>query len=569
MQKDKLLLFSLIPTTMLPITSISCIWHNNDNKMNITRRRYKFYNLSNEFDIKNTSVNFYFKNNETVPYVSVDEMINALDGFLKSYSVNSQNSLFFNQKYYYQNAYKMSINWKNNKITVNSLNFFKFTNWSSGSTDYSNHLKWAQYSELKTKDYKSKIEFNLDKYKLDILNWYEKTLIPLPVFNTLFCSQNYYNLYFNGQNLYGVDFGLNDNQTGIETLKTGGFENRLQNKEDRQTTLNHLLWTLDHFYGLKNIKSINNFSDYLTADEKYKILSTSVNDNNEAYGKLFHTKLNDLHTWLSMLSFYNDKTKKVSSLDLKSANEIEYDKVRNKLKQARRNRFGSENNVPPVRFINETAIVSFDSFKTGTNEEIQKSDAYKYDTYEFMHYVMKEIKKRGNKIKNIVIDLSLNGGGNVGAMLRALGFLTNKPIEEYEYDTLSKIISREKIMIDTNKDRNYDFLDGYPEYNWSVLTGRNTFSAANLFTAIAKSMKIAKIIGQQSGGGECSIMPNVLADGTSFVISSNNASRIKGSGLEDDENNYRSIENGIMPDFSLKYENFYNDIEIDKLAKIK
>jgi len=134
----------------------------------------------------------------------------------------------------------MTVDWKKNKISVNSLDFFSFTKRSS-TTNYSSHLKYLEYNTIKAKGYKPTTQFDLDKYNLDILNYYNKTLVPLPVFNTLFCSQNYYNLYFNGQNLYGAYFGLNDNQTGIDLIKKGGFENKPQNKVDRKTTLNHLL----------------------------------------------------------------------------------------------------------------------------------------------------------------------------------------------------------------------------------------------------------------------------------------------------------------------------------------
>ena len=568
--KNKYIPLLFTPTLLTPLFAMSCIWHSNDNKMNITKERYNFYNLTNQYNIKQKEVNLYFKKGENIPYVSIAEMIKTLDGFLNADRISYYQSWFTNSRTYLQRGNKMTVNWKSNKISVNSLDFFNFTK-SSSTTNYSSHLKYISYNQVKAKGYKSTIEFDLGKYNLDVLNYYQKTLIPLPVFNTLFCSQNYYNLYFNGQNLYGAYFGLNDNQNGIDLIKKGLFENKIQNKIDRQTTLNHLLWTLDHFYGLKPQKGIDEFKKYLSDEDMRKILSTDVKDNNLAYAKLFHQKLNDLHTWLSMLSFYNDANKKVNSLDTSSENEKSYNEIKEKLTQLRRKRFGYGwhwryyDGVPPVRFINNTAIVSFDQFKTGTKEEIWRLDAYKYDTYEFMKYVMNEIKKREETIKNIVIDLSLNGGGSVAAMIRALGFLTNKPIETYDYDTLQKLIYELKTKVDTNGDGYFNSADGYPEYNWSVLTGRNTFSAANLFAAVAKQMGIAKIIGQHSGGGECSIMPNVLADGTSFVMSSNSASRIKNKYLLS-QYRYQTIEYGIDPDKWLDYDKFYDDSEIDKLV---
>ncbi|WP_412031560.1 S41 family peptidase [Metamycoplasma buccale] len=562
---NKKILFSLgfMGTfSLMPLGVISCVWHQNDDHLNITKESYKFYNLSSHHKIYSKSANLYFKENENIPYVSISEMINMLDGFLESSYISKLTSSFFNQKTYYWDNYKFTVNWKTNKMFVNNLGFFRFTK-SSSTTDYSKHLKYISYNVHKTKDFKKTIEFNLEKYGLDILNYRDKLLIPLPVFNTLFCSQNYYNLYFNGENLYGAYFDLDDRTPNINKIKSGGFENKLQSLVDRKNTLGHLLWTLDHFYGLKDHKGISKFSDYLSDEDKNKILSTNPNSNNEAYAKLFYNKLNDLHTWMSMLSFYNDANTKVSSLNTMSSNSEQYRKILSKLIDLRKRRF-YYGNVPPVRFVGNTAIISFDEFKTGTKNELAEPDAYKYDTYELMKYAMKEIKEysmRNTPIKNIVVDLSLNGGGNVAAMYRALGFLTKKPIEDYDYNTLSKTISERKFRVDTDGNGRYNNLDGYPEYKWNVLVGKNTFSAANLFTAIAKYTNLARIIGQQSGGGECSVMPNVMADGTSYVISSNNASRILNG-----NDHYQSIESGIDPHKWMSYDDFYDDNKIWELV---
>ncbi|GAA8717896.1 Uncharacterised protein [Chlamydia abortus] len=63
-------------------------------------------------------------------------------------------------------------------------------------------------------------------------------------------------------------------------------------------------------------------------------------------------------------------------------------------------------------------------------------------------------------------------------------------------------------------------------------------------------MKIATLIGKKSGGGMCSIMPLVLNDGTTLIISSNNCAINK-------QKQY--IEDGIEPKLNLEYEYFYDD----------
>ncbi|QJG66382.1 hypothetical protein HGG64_01495 [Mycoplasma phocoeninasale] len=141
-------------------------------------------------------------------------------------------------------------------------------------------------------------------------------------------------------------------------------------------------------------------------------------------------------------------------------------------------------------------------------------------------------------------------------MVRTLGFMTNKPILNREYDVLNRRADLSQSVVDTKGNDRYG-KDAYTQYNWNLLVGINTFSAANQLTSIVKEMGIAKIIGQRTGGGMSAIMPITLLDGTTVTISSpNNA--VFG------ENN-ESIEDGIAPDMELAYDKFYDYDYIDKL----
>ncbi|GAA8717899.1 hypothetical protein oki361_25860 [Helicobacter pylori] len=110
------------------------------------------------------------------------------------------------------------------------------------------------------------------------------------------------------------------------------------------------------------------------------------------------------------------------------------------------------------------AIISFDSFETGSNEEVTRTDNYNYDTFYLFRYAMKQIIKRP-EIKKIVVDLSLNGGGNVGAMRKALGYLTDAIINTYEFDSLSKEYTEIGNKVDINLDGKYKFNESYSNYD--------------------------------------------------------------------------------------------------------
>ena len=217
--------------------------------------------------------------------------------------------------------------------------------------------------------------------------------------------------------------------------------------------------------------------------------------------------------------------------------------------------------VPVVRFSGDTAIITLNEFVTGTQEQIYdgdkiRDDAWKYDSFFYMRTAMQAIAEHGG-INDVILDLSLNGGGNLGAMARMLGCLTDDPVPLTNADLLTGASYVEYLYIDTDLDNDFTDKDNFDGYDWFVLTSNYTFSAANTFAATCKSMGIAAIIGEQSGGGMCAVMPVILADGTALQMSSNNCSQY----LTQRGNSYtfEDIEGGILPDRELSRDRFYAD----------
>ncbi|SYV90213.1 Periplasmic protease, partial [Metamycoplasma alkalescens] len=82
-----------------------------------------------------------------------------------------------------------------------------------------------------------------------------------------------------------------------------------------------------------------------------------------------------------------------------------------------------------------------------------------------MYEFMKKVKEK-ETVKNILVDLSMNGGGSVYAMIRALGFMTNKQILNREYNELNKIASITKANVDTQKSDEFKPHDYDQKYKW-------------------------------------------------------------------------------------------------------
>ncbi|CRH45755.1 Uncharacterised protein [Chlamydia trachomatis] len=80
-----------------------------------------------------------------------------------------------------------------------------------------------------------------------------------------------------------------------------------------------------------------------------------------------------------------------------------------------------------------------------------------------MRHLMSEVSKKP-EIKNIVLDIAINGGGSVNSMIRTLGFMTDKPILNREFDILNRRGDLSKSKVDTDGDNNYDG-DAYEKYN--------------------------------------------------------------------------------------------------------
>ncbi|ENY68865.1 Hypothetical protein, predicted lipoprotein [Metamycoplasma auris 15026] len=587
-------ILSLMSLAILPIAAISasCQKRVDDNALTMDVTKASFKNFNKEYTIKDSEMSIYrIKDQQEMMYIDLDEFLKNLEGLFDNKVFSTRVSLDDNKKFYEikdekkQVVSRLVVDWKNNKIITTSTSFFYEIQKPQEQTNDGQFLETTY--ESKKDDPKSEVVFDLGKYKMDILYKDNKVLLPFLAFNTLFMSWTFNNIYWNGKNLTNVQAGVDaykdtPKEAKERIRKDQEIKNKEQTKKEREINFNHLMFTMDNFYGLKYHKEIKSFEEWIGPEYKQKLLSTKPAEFHQAYIDIFHKKLNELHTRLNTLSYYEEynekETTKQRLLKNKEANYGQYfndfGKIKADLVQQFEKKFNKKiDQFGPedyIRYHGNTAIVTTFGFQDGTKEQLDKEDeAWKYDTYYLMRHLMKQIEERnkkaqkkekeGNKeikeIKNIVLDLSLNGGGSVSSMVRVLGFMTDKEVLNREYNIVDKRGDLSKSKVDTDGDQKYDN-DAYTKYTWSLLVGLNTFSAANQLTSIVKEMGIAKIIGKQTGGGMSAIMPIMLNDGTTITISGpNNA--VFGEKNE-------SIEGGIKPDINLEYKDFYNDEAIDK-----
>ncbi|WP_438340753.1 S41 family peptidase [Mycoplasma sp. 125] len=560
--KKKFLFLLGTPLPLISLSAVSCYsdfdYLDNGPSKIFNIKKTKFINLSSkDYSIKNKNLNLYFLDNKIhQPYVAIEEMLGVLNGFVDTSLIRKKPTYDINATQLVSNNQLMYIDADRDIISVSNEAFFNFVK-QSNLTNYSRFISYEGSKIENINDLNGPIKFDLRSYHIDIFKEGRRTFIPLSIFNTLFCSQNYYNLYYNGDAVYGKFFSLMEDENDAYSYQQGSWSADKETTQDRIYNLDNLLFTLDNFYGLKSYKNISNFQQYI-GDIKKELLSNNPDIYNKAYAKLFFNKLNDLHTRINMLNIFTNNSKKINDYASKlyGTERSEYAKVNEYLEQKRAI---LEQKIKQDGFIinGNLAYIIIDNFETASNNEIYAKNI-KSDTFEFLRNTLQKILKQKN-IKNVVIDISRNGGGNIGAMYRAVGLLTNKDIVVHSKSLLSGIIETQKYKIDANKDGNYYDNDAFENFNYYILTSKNTFSAANTFSGIIKELKVAKIIGQKSGGGTAPVLPLVLNDGTSISTSSPLNYLYKHHGSE------INLEDGVKPDIEIPYNNFY---DIDYLTKI-
>lgn len=185
-------------------------------------------------------------------------------------------------------------------------------------------------------------------------------------------------------------------------------------------------------------------------------------------------------------------------------------------------------------------------------------DTVNSDSAVYMEMMFDQILAIAPGLENVMLDLSWNTGGNVGALYRIVGFITDQPFRVSSIDRDTGGFSSSYVVI-----------DGVPNYshlNWSLLITPVTFSAANSMATIFMENNLGPIIGKQSGGGACSITPILLPNGTAFTMSSNNINAYRtGTGTEEDPYVYHNNEFGITPDYPIDIQDIY---DIDTLLQV-
>ena len=166
-----------------------------------------------------------------------------------------------------------------------------------------------------------------------------------------------------------------------------------------------------------------------------------------------------------------------------------------------------------------------------------------------------QIRKNSN-IKNVVFDITANNGGLFNLLPFISGIAVADPII-YLKDTVSGRVVEYHYTVNLDGDSLHT-LQG--QYNFFVMTSKNSFSCANALPSILKGTGV-KIIGEKSAGGTCPVFKCNDACGFAFNMSGVYNICYKSG------NDYINNEAGVEVDIAIEEKDLYDFNKVVNLIK--
>jgi hypothetical protein len=497
-------------------------------------KNFNFIPISVQYLPQPTSLDLHFEGDLDFPYVDIKKFVDTLEGAVESDDfsyVKAGDKFTVTFKYVDEDdgktfIYNNTYDFTKNTLSIDSFDFFGSVS-SETVTEFGKGLDVIEYKETPSKT----IVIPLGEYGFDIVQKGELNLIPFHLANQLYSGQMF-NAYYNGDAVYGFDYWTKDQDLNLMRASSKGTATLSEGLKFK--TYKHLGLVMDYFYGLKDLNNVSSYFNQLTNFDAGLLQGSDANHYSEVRRFIF--SLGDLHSSFDLVGHYEPSlTIPLAISDFKGRaatfiNAYYSPRVQDYCEVAGRNAYRLIDN-------GKTALITFNGFSADNDE--------KTGTVETIGPLIIKAKEVDN-VDNIVLNLACNTGGNVGALIRMLGYLTDE------------LIPLHYINPTDGKTGSYSYSNEIKkvDVNWYILSSTVSFSAANMMISVAKENKFAKIIGTPSSGGASSVAPTILPSGAIITISSLSMSADK---------NYQSIELGITPDYLMN--DFTSETEL--IAGIK
>ena len=417
------------------------------------------------------------------------------------------------------------------------------------------------------------VTFDLKKYGIDLRGDGQMVYVPLTTLADIYSDVDHNHVLFNGEKIILTNFE-NKPFTFDEAFFMKPFEATERPVDLVAYSYGELCFAIDHFYGRPGRNAIDNSIQEKGLDkslsEKHRTLLKSTKMDEYTFGmEYLGALLDDGHIRISPINNIfvvgmNDlnkiaefRRKYISAFKGKYPEEVQtvsksvdQDDGSKMAAKARQTMFQSDTYVK----IGNTMYCFFDDFGP---VDYTKWEAYYKGTGPLPTYdpdfrgdicgIVEALDKAAAdpEVKNLVLDLTCNNGGDSDVLLAITNLLARKNSFTYE-NLLTKQRAERTMLIDGNFDRVFDDKDKaprHPELNIAIMTSHYAFSSGNLLPSLMKDYGYL-IIGEKSGGGSCSIQRMCTAEGFCYILSSSRMRLTNKAG--------ENIDRGVEPHIALE-----------------
>ena len=568
--------------------------------------KYFYSQVYNETGEKQfTAVTFNLQGWEDIPFIRLEDVgkfMNLINDRGYNYYIPPSGESVYKCKYYQDDAGTVyPVEWKDDTLyfdvknqTIYSDDFTRMVspkvivNNGIGSVyaekvdaatksypkiDLDNNTTYVKAKERTTIDLKAyglkMFVFDTTRYNSVSFNGYENDLlVPFQVIADTFLR--YAVCSFNGFDYYvGID-ATSDQLATTKAYDSGRFVRSSRSQLKAEYNYRNLCLLFDKNYCLKerrtevgkdNIGAFINDSIF-KAGLGFDLLSTDTATYDTALEKFLMGYIDDGHTVYHEPSMYQSYASISQYKNLLRSFAGPRIKAFNDIGAARKKDRAAAGGKMGVFYVNDgtadkMAVIVFDNFLSSQDNPGNLTDLEKIagaNTYWFLTKAFEDIANYTD-VKNVVIDLSCNGGGVIQQCMLALCFL--RDTDEFfmaEKNHLDNSIAKFYFNIDTGSATSLK-----KNYNFYVLTSGYSFSCGNFFPAVCHYQLGVPVVGQKSGGGGGVVKPTQTSDGALFQTSASaEMCAIDANG------NYVCIDAGVPVDLEIPYDKFYSGTSIYK-----
>ena len=341
-----------------------------------------------------------------------------------------------------------------------------------------------------------------------------------------------------------------------------------RSQEMADYTYGLLCLNFDYFYGNKEFITKDSFDAYFSSKGlKDRMKSKTVATYSDAMGEFLNKHIGDGHTGIIATSSYQSPERVVINQYLEKYPSERVKKITDRKNLLMPKRFeGLGHNPGYVSFAEikgDLAMVGFDSFVSdgmpayiSSYRGMESERAINEDTCGYAINAMLEIEafnanpENKTKVKNVVFDLSCNGGGVMSCMPFLAGIMTADPTFKVKEVTSGKVT---EYHYDLNFDGDGQIKTYADKFDFYVLTSSASFSCATALPGMLKGTNV-KIIGEKSAGGASPVTFFTDGSGLAYQTSGNDIVCYK------DGNEYKSVEEGVPVDYEIP-DSIWYDLE--------